>query len=224
MTGTREAEMAKLLENTYRHVNIALINEMAIFCRQLGVDIWETIRGAATKPFGFQAFYPGPGVGGHCIPIDPNYLSYRVRQLGEQFRLIELAQEINDFMPQYVADQAIDLLARSGIEATNARILMLGVAYKPGIGDTRETPATGVVRRLRELGAVIEFADPLVDSFGVDGLELVRRDDPTEASSESDLTIIHSPHDAFNLEEIQASAKLVFDLRGVLPTSTHERL
>jgi nucleotide sugar dehydrogenase len=224
MAGTREAEMAKLLENTYRHVNIALINEMAIFCRQLGVDIWETIRGAATKPFGFQAFYPGPGVGGHCIPIDPNYLSYRVRQLGEQFRLIELAQEINEFMPEYVAKQAVDILTRNGIEAAAARILMLGVAYKPGIGDTRETPAADVVRRLREAGAVVDYADPFVDSFIVDDIELTRHDDPLEASSEADLTIIHTPHDTFNFSEIEVSAGLIFDLRGTLPNSAHERL
>jgi nucleotide sugar dehydrogenase len=216
--------MAKLLENTYRHVNIALINEMAIFCRQLGVDIWETIRGAATKPFGFQAFYPGPGVGGHCIPIDPNYLSYSVRQLGEQFRLIELAQEINQFMPEYVANQAVDILTRNGIEAAAARILMLGVAYKPGIGDTRETPAEDVVRRLRESGAMVDYVDPFVDSFIVDDVELTRHDDPLVASSEADLTIIHTPHDRFDFSAIEGSAKLIFDLRGALPDSTHERL
>ncbi len=224
MAGTREAEMAKLLENTYRHVNIALINEMAIFCRQLGVDIWETIRGAATKPFGFQAFYPGPGVGGHCIPIDPNYLSYRVRELGEQFRFIELAQEINQFMPIYAADRAIELLAKHGADPSTSRVLVIGVAYKPDIGDVRETTATSMVRRLSALGVTVEYCDPHVDSFVVDDIPVIRRVDPNKAAADADLTIVHTPHSALNLSEIARSARLIFDLRGTLPGSTHERL
>ncbi|WP_229808248.1 nucleotide sugar dehydrogenase, partial [Actinomadura livida] len=144
--GTREAEMAKLLENTYRHVNIALVNEMAVFCNELGIDLWDAIDCAATKPFGFQAFRPGPGVGGHCIPIDPNYLSYKVRSLGYPFRFVELAQEINDRMPRYVAERAQQLLNREGRALKGARVLLLGVTYKADIADQRESPARPVAR------------------------------------------------------------------------------
>lgn len=224
MTGTREAEMAKLLENTYRHVNIALINELAVFCHELGVDIWETIRGAATKPFGFQAFYPGPGVGGHCIPIDPNYLSYRVRQLGKQFKFIELAQEINEFMPGYVADRSLKILDREGVAHESASVLILGVAYKPDIGDVRETTATAIVRHLREAGATVEYCDPHVPSFSVDGIPVTRREDAVKASAEADLTLVHTPHHALDLHHIIDSAKSVFDLRGAIARQGHERI
>ena len=142
----REAEMAKLLENTYRHVNIALVNEMAIFCHELGVDLWDAIRCAATKPFGFQAFYPGPGVGGHCIPIDPNYLSYKVRTLGYPFRFVELAQEINSRMPGYVVDRAAELLNTDAKPLNGAKVLLLGVTYKKDIADQRESPARPIAR------------------------------------------------------------------------------
>lgn len=224
MTGTREAEMAKLLENTYRHVNIALINEMAVFCHDLGVDIWETIRGAATKPFGFEAFYPGPGVGGHCIPIDPNYLSYRVQQLGKQFRFIELAQEINDFMPSYAVDRAVDLLEQLEVDPSSSRILIIGVAYKPDINDTRETPASDIVRLLRERGASVHFFDPHVETFSVDTLAVPHVPDPVAAAAEADLTIIHTPHKELDLPSITGAAKFVFDLRGTLGESATERL
>jgi UDP-N-acetyl-D-glucosamine dehydrogenase len=137
----REAEMAKLLENTYRHVNIALVNEMAIFCRELDIDLHDAIRCAATKPFGFQPFYPGPGVGGHCIPIDPNYLSYKVRTLGYPFRFVELAQEINSRMPGYVVDRAAELLNTDAKPLNGAKVLLLGVTYKQDIADQRESPA-----------------------------------------------------------------------------------
>ena len=140
----REAEMAKPLENTYRHVNIALVNEMAIFCHELGVDLHDAIRCAATKPFGFAPFHPGPGVGGHCIPIDPNYLSYKVRTLGYPFRFVELAQEINGRMPGYVTERAAELLNRNAQPVNGARVLLLGVTYKKDIADQRESPAPRV--------------------------------------------------------------------------------
>ncbi len=224
MSGTKEAEMAKLLENTYRHVNIALVNEMAIFCDLLGVDIWETIRGAATKPFGFQAFYPGPGVGGHCIPIDPNYLSYRVRQLGSQFQMIELAQEINDYMPSYVARRAMDLLVRSGGQPSESTALILGVAYKPDVEDVRETPATALVRALRAARVQVVFADPLVAHFSVDGEPVARAENPVAAAATSDLVIIHTPHSSFDLDQICATADLVLDTRGVTSPGQAEQL
>ena len=149
--GTREAELAKLIENTYRHVNIALMNELAQFSHLLGVDLWDAIRCASSKPFGFQAFYPGPGVGGHCIPIDPNYLSYRVKtQLGQPFRFIELAQEINAGMPEYVRHRAQDLLNRERKALNGATVLLVGVTYKANIADERESPVRPLARALCE--------------------------------------------------------------------------
>ena len=158
--------MAKLLENTYRHVNIALVNEMAIFCHELGVDLWDAIRCAATKPFGFQAFYPGPGVGGHCIPIDPNYLSYKVRTLGYPFRFVELAQEINGRMPGYVVDRAAELLNRDAKPLNGASVLLLGVTYKQRhrrparIAGPADRPQAAAAR-----GAVLSYHDPYVDEL-----------------------------------------------------------
>ena len=171
----REAEMAKLLENTYRHVNIALVNEMAIFCHELGVDLWDAIRCAATKPFGFQAFYPGPGVGGHCIPIDPNYLSYKVRaELKHPFRFVELAQEINSRMPGYVVDRAAELLNTDAKPLNGAKVLLLGVTYKKDIADQRESPARPIARKLLQRGAVLSYHDPFVDAWQVDGKDIRR--------------------------------------------------
>jgi nucleotide sugar dehydrogenase len=156
--GTREAETAKLLENTYRHVNIALVNEMTRFCHELGIDLWDVIRLAATKPFGFQPFYPGPGVGGHCIPIDPNYLSHNVRaKLGYPFRFVELAQEINATMPDYVARRAQNLLNDHDRAIKRATVLLLGVTYKSDIADQRESPAVGVGRAHRRTAGALRL-------------------------------------------------------------------
>jgi nucleotide sugar dehydrogenase len=208
----REAEMAKLLENTYRHVNIALVNEMAIFCHELGVDLWDAIRCASTKPFGFQAFYPGPGVGGHCIPIDPNYLSYKVRmELSYPFRFVELAQEINSRMPGYVVDRAAEILNSDAKPLKGARVLLLGVTYKKDIADQRESPARPIARKLLQRGAVLTYHDPYVDSWTVDGREVTRAQAPTE---DADLTILLQAHSAYDLGEIAARAHLLFDTRG----------
>ncbi|QKW39044.1 nucleotide sugar dehydrogenase [Actinomadura sp. NAK00032] len=213
--GTREAEMAKLLENTYRHVNIALVNEMAVFCNELGIDLWDAIDCAATKPFGFQAFRPGPGVGGHCIPIDPNYLSYKVRSLGYPFRFVELAQEINDRMPRYVAERAQQLLNREGRALKGAKVLLLGVTYKADIADQRESPARPVARRLARLGADLSFHDPFVESWEVDG-EQVRHagGDLAAALAEADLTIVLAAHAAYEAGTLTRHARLLFDTRG----------
>lgn len=208
----REAEMAKLLENTYRHVNIALVNEMAIFCHELGVDLWDAIRCAATKPFGFQAFYPGPGVGGHCIPIDPNYLSYKVRmELSYPFRFVELAQEINSRMPGYVVDRAAEILNSDAKPLKGARVLLLGVTYKRDIADQRESPARPIARKLLQRGAVLSFHDPYVDSWQVDGRDIPRAQAPTD---EADLTILLQAHSTYDLDDIAARAHLLFDTRG----------
>lgn len=213
--GTREAEMSKLLENTYRHVNIALINELAQFSHELKIDIWDVIRCAATKPFGFQAFYPGPGVGGHCIPIDPNYLSYRVESsLGAAFRFVDLAGEINASMPAYVVRRAQDLLNESSKAVKDANVLLIGVAYKANVSDTRETPATEVARRLIALGARVTYHDPLVDRWV--------QASPTSASTlrnalaAADLAIVLQLHDGVSADEVGSAPCPVLDTRGVV--------
>ncbi|MDX6434909.1 MAG: UDP-N-acetyl-D-glucosamine dehydrogenase [Streptosporangiaceae bacterium] len=213
--GTREAEMTKLLENTYRHVNIALVNEMAVFCHELGIDLWDAIECAATKPFGFQAFRPGPGVGGHCIPIDPNYLSYKVRSLGYPFRFVELAQEINDRMPRYVVERAQQLLNREGRAVKGAKVLVLGVTYKADIADQRESPARPVARRLLGMGAELSFHDPYVHSWQVDGVNVPDAgDDLAAALAAADLAIVLADHSAYDPETLTGHARLLFDTRG----------
>ncbi len=210
----REAEMAKLLENTYRHVNIALVNEMAIFCHELGVDLWDAIRCASSKPFGFQAFYPGPGVGGHCIPIDPNYLSYKVRaELSYPFRFVELAQEINNRMPGYVVDRAAEILNNHAKPLNGARVLLLGVTYKKNIADQRESPARPIARKLLQRGAVLSYHDPYVEDWQVDGHDIPRAGSPT---AEADLTILLQAHASYDLPGIARQARLLFDTRGTL--------
>jgi UDP-N-acetyl-D-glucosamine dehydrogenase len=208
--GTREAETAKLLENTYRHVNIALVNEMARFCHELDIDLWDVIRAAATKPFGFQAFYPGPGVGGHCIPIDPNYLSHNVRsKLGYPFRFVELAQEINATMPAYVARRAQNLLNADGLALHGASVLLLGVTYKANIADQRESPATPLAQHLAGLGAAVRYHDPYVDSWHVP-----RTADLEGAAAAADLVILVQHHREYDADRLAAIAKRFFDTRG----------
>ena len=215
----REAEMAKLLENTYRDVNIALGNEMAIFCRELDVDLWDAIRCAATKPFGFQPFYPGPGVGGHCIPIDPNYLSYKVRTLGYPFRFVELAQEINGRMPGYVTDRAAELLNRNAQPLNGARVLLLGVTYKRDIADQRESPARPIARKLRARGAAVAYHDPYVPDWEVDGQAVPRAEDLDAALAAADLVILLQAHQVYDLARIAGQARLLLDTRGVVPNT-----
>ncbi|MFI9759530.1 nucleotide sugar dehydrogenase [Streptomyces sp. NPDC051963] len=212
--GTREAEMAKLLENTYRHVNIALVNELTILCRELHVDVWDAIRCAGTKPFGFQAFRPSAGVGGHCIPIDPNYLSYKVRSIGYEFRFVELAREINAHMPEYVVRRAQDLLNHEGRALHGTRVLLLGVTYKPDVADQREAPAVPVARLLREREAEIAFHDPFVPAWSVDGVAVPRVVDLMAGVRAHDLTILLQDHSAYDLPALADEARLLFDTRG----------
>ncbi|MER6224015.1 nucleotide sugar dehydrogenase [Streptomyces sp. 900105755] len=212
--GTREAEMAKLLENTYRHVNIALVNELAVLCRELHVDVWDAIRCAGTKPFGFQPFRPSAGVGGHCIPIDPNYLSYKVRSIGYEFRFVELAREINARMPEYVVRRAQDLLNHEGRALHGSRVLLLGVTYKPDVADQREAPAVPVARLLREREAEIAFHDPFVPAWFVDGEAVPRVADVMAAARSHDLTILLQDHSAYDLPALGDEARLLFDTRG----------
>jgi UDP-N-acetyl-D-glucosamine dehydrogenase len=223
--GTREAETAKLLENTYRHVNIALVNEMARFCHELGIDLWDVIHAASTKPFGFQAFYPGPGVGGHCIPIDPNYLSHNVRsKLGYPFRFVELAQEINATMPDYVARRAQNLLNADGQAVHGATILLLGVTYKPNIADQRESPATPLAGRLNALGATVLYHDPHVESWTVGEVEVARTEDLEGAAAAADLVILVQNHREYDADHLAGVSKRFFDTRGVTTTRQAHRL
>ncbi len=222
--GCREAEMAKLLENTYRHINIALVNEMAIFSRELGVDLWAAIDAAKTKPFGFAAFYPGPGVGGHCIPIDPNYLSHQVRALGYQFRFVELAQEISGRMPAYVVSRIQNLLNSRQKAVKGSKVLLLGLTYKPDISDDRETPARDVVRHLRRLGAEVVGCDPHVSSFVVDGEPVELKTLSDSMLSQCDVAVLLQPHAAFDLDRVASVAPLVFDSRGRMSGSNVESL
>jgi UDP-N-acetyl-D-glucosamine dehydrogenase len=223
--GTREAETAKLLENTYRHVNIALVNEMARFCHELDIDLWDVIRAAATKPFGFQAFYPGPGVGGHCIPIDPNYLSHNVRsKLGYPFRFVELAQEINATMPAYVARRAQNLLNADGQAVHGARVLLLGVTYKANIADQRESPATPLARHLAALGAVLTYHDPHVARWRAGDHEVPRTEDLDGAAAAADLVILVQHHREYDADHLAGIAKRFFDTRGVTSGAEAHRL
>ncbi|MCP2284472.1 nucleotide sugar dehydrogenase [Promicromonospora umidemergens] len=223
--GTREAEAAKLLENTYRHINIALVNEMARFCHELDVDLWDVIRLAKTKPFGFQAFYPGPGVGGHCIPIDPNYLSHNVRsRLGYPFRFVELAQEINATMPTYVARRIQDLLNEDSKSLRGSTVLLLGVTYKPNIADQRESPARPLGEALLAQGAHLAFHDPAVEEWQLDSASLSRVPDLDQAVADADLVVLVQNHRAYDVDALAALSKRFFDTRGVTTGDSAHRL
>jgi nucleotide sugar dehydrogenase len=232
--GTREAEMAKLIENTYRHINIALVNEMAQFCKPLGIDVWDAINAAASKPFGFQAFFPGPGVGGHCIPIDPNYLSHRVKTLlGQPFRFVELAQEINAGMPGYVKRRIQDMLNEQGKSVKGARVLLLGVTYKPDIADQRESPVRPLARQLLASGAHVIFHDPYVKHWNIDNEHghpaptdrvLESEPDAVEAAASADIVVLLMPHKGYDLDAIVAASKQLLDTRGRLSAANVERL
>lgn len=218
MNGLREAETAKLLENTFRHVNIALVNEMTKFCNELGIDIWEVIRGAATKPFGFMKFTPGPGVGGHCIPIDPNYLSYEVRnQLGYPFRFVELAQEINSSMPRYVVERVAELLNDHRKPLNGSDVLLLGVTYKADIADQRESPAMPVAELLRERGASIRFHDPMVDTWKLESGSVSREPSLEDAVNRADIVVVLQAHQSYDLGHLAKEAKVLLDTRGSAP-------
>jgi nucleotide sugar dehydrogenase len=222
--GPAEAETAKLLENTYRHINIALVNEMARFCHELDIDLWDVIRCASTKPFGFQAFYPGPGVGGHCIPIDPNYLSHNVRaKLGYPFRFVELAEEINATMPAYVAHRAQNLLNRAGKPTHGSSVLLLGVTYKPDIADQRESPAVPLARQLDLLGAKVAYHDPRVAEWDA-GVPVTRVTDLDEGIARADLVVLVQNHSEYDAARLASGARLFFDTRGVTTGSPASRL
>ena len=212
VSGTREAELAKLLENTFRHVNIALVNELAVYAAGLGIDIWEVIDAAATKPFGFMPFRPGPGVGGHCLPIDPSYLSFQVRrQLGMSFRFVELANDINQHMPDYIVRRITAALNEQQRSVKGSRLLLLGAAYKKNSGDARESPARRIAELLDELGADVRVADPLVPPHvHVAGIRVDATIDELRAA---DLVVVLADHDEFDWDTILAHSGQIFDAR-----------
>jgi len=215
LSGAKEAETAKLLENTYRHVNIALVNEMAKFCYDMDIDIWEVIRGASTKPFGFQRFTPGPGVGGHCIPIDPNYLGFQVKKtLGYQFKFVELAQEINNSMPAYVVERVADLLNDSGKALNGSSVLLLGITYKANIADQRETPALPIAEILHKKKARVSFHDPLVEDWQIGDSTLRRVSDLRTAVESADVVVLLQDHKFYTESNLADKAQVFFDTRG----------
>ncbi|MYU20748.1 nucleotide sugar dehydrogenase [Streptomyces sp. SID8352] len=213
-SGTREAEMAKLLENAYRYVNIALADEAALYCGQVGIDIWEVLRCAGTKPFGFAPFRPGPGVGGHCVPVDPRYLMARAEQQDFTFRTLDAARDVLDAMPGHVTDRACRLLRENGTEPAGARVTLFGVAYKAGVSDVRESPAFPVARALRASGARLAYHDPRVDRFVVDGVPVPRRASPEDACADSDLVLVLQDEDDYRAFAWDRAACLVLDTRG----------
>ncbi|MEU9171863.1 nucleotide sugar dehydrogenase [Streptomyces sp. NPDC048420] len=215
--GPREAETVQLLETNFRHVNIALVNEMAVLCHDLGVDLWDVIRCAETKPFGFQAFRPGPGVGGHAIPRD-------LSRAGRSLRMVELARQVNDQMPRYVVQRAAALLNEHGKSARAARILLLGVTYKPDLADQQSTPAQEVAVRLMELGASVSYHDPHVPSWSVLDRPVPRADSLYEAAADADLTILLQQHRTYDLQGLSVKAQLLLDTRGATPTGAAHRL
>jgi UDP-N-acetyl-D-glucosamine dehydrogenase len=214
VSSPKAAEMAKLLENTYRHVNIALANEMAILCHDLGIDVWEVIEAASTKPFGFQAFYPGPGWGGHCIPIDPSYLSWRVRKMGSTARFVELAREFNQRMPGYVVQRIAEALNESSVSLRGSSVFVIGVAYKPDISDVRESPALEIIDRLKRSGVAVSFHDPYVESVHVKGERMERSELTAERLAAADLVLFHTSHTVYEPAFIAASSRLVLDTRN----------
>ncbi|MEU5849145.1 nucleotide sugar dehydrogenase [Saccharopolyspora shandongensis] len=213
--GTREAELAKLLENTYRYVNIALVNEVAQFCDQVNIDVWDVLRCAGTKPFGYVPFDPGPGVGGHCIPIDPLYLASKAREEGFTFDVLDAARAVNDRMPQHVVGRAEELLQEREKPIQGARVLLLGVTYKRDVADTRESPAFPVARELMRRGAEVLFHDPYVNSFTVDGSDMSKVDDVDAGLASADLAILLQAHAEYGTGALSRSACLLLDTRGV---------
>lgn len=224
VSSPKEAELTKLLENTFRHVNIALVNELAIFAHQLGVNVWESIEAAATKPFGFMKFTPGPGVGGHCLPVDPSYLSWQVRRkLGQSFRFVELANDINDNMPQYVVQRVMEMLNNDSRPLKNSKILLLGLAYKKNTGDIREAPSMRVAELLLGFGAVVHAVDNFVESHRWPA-DIVRTKLSEESVNEADLVVLLTDHDEFDLDAISGGAVQVLDTKNCLNGANVHRL
>jgi UDP-N-acetyl-D-glucosamine dehydrogenase len=223
VSGTREAELVKLLENTFRHVNIALVNELAMFAGDLGINIWESIDAASTKPFGYMRFTPGPGVGGHCLPVDPSYLSWAVRRtLGESFRFVELANDVNAHMPDYVVRRLVVAFNGRGKAIKGSRVLLLGLAYKADTGDAREAPGSIIAERLAALGADVRVADPHLAHDAAGPFTIVELD--AEELTAADGVVLVTDHSAFDYDLVTRHADYVLDTRGRLEGTNVERL
>jgi UDP-N-acetyl-D-glucosamine dehydrogenase len=216
VSSTEAAEMVKLLENTFRAVNIGLVNEVLLMCDRLKLDVWEVLDAAATKPFGYMKFTPGPGLGGHCIPIDPLYLSWKLRSLNYNARFIELASEINTSMPAYWVQKVQDALNEASKPLKGCRVLVLGVAYKKDVSDIRESPALDIIHLLEEKGALVNYHDPHVQAFHHEGMEMLGVKDLYAALEESDCTVIVTDHSAYDWDAVKHASSLVVDTRRVL--------
>ena len=219
---TQVAEMVKLLENTFRMINIGLVNEMALMCDRMGINVWEVIGAAATKPFGFMPFYPGPGLGGHCIPIDPFYLSWKTRQAGIEARFIELAGYINGQMPHFVVDKVQNALNDAGKPLLKSRIHVMGVAYKRDIDDLRESPALDILLLLKRRGALVSYTDPYVPKLAVDGLDLEAL--PETAAADADCVVVVTDHSTFDYQALVGRAPLIVDTRNALRAFHSEKI
>jgi UDP-N-acetyl-D-glucosamine dehydrogenase len=215
VSSTRVAEMVKLLENTFRMINIGLVNEMALMCDRMGIDVWEVIDAAATKPFGFMPFYPGPGLGGHCIPIDPFYLSWKSKQAGIEARFIELAGQINGQMPQFVVDKIQNALNDHAKPLKGSHVHILGAAYKGNIDDVRESPALDIILLLERRGCRVTYSDPFVPKLRLDDHQLTAQD-PIEMAEEADCVVVVTDHEGVDYPAIVDCAKLVVDTRNAL--------
>jgi len=224
VTSTRTAEMVKLLENTYRSVNIGLVNELALMSDKMGMDVWEIIDAAATKPFGFMPFYPGPGLGGHCIPIDPFYLSWKARAAGFEARFIELAGQVNTQMPYYVAGKVGRALNRAKKPVNGSRILVLGVAYKSDIDDLRESPALDVLEILKEQGAEIHYSDPYIDEIRTEHLTLKNEPLSPEMLKRFDCVVVATGHSAVDYDMVLQNSRLIVDTRNVFKGRSDDRI
>jgi nucleotide sugar dehydrogenase len=224
VSSPRVAELTKLLENTFRHVNIALVNELAMFAHDLGIDVWEAIDAASTKPFGYMRFTPGPGVGGHCLPVDPSYLSWQVRQhLGQSFRFVELANDVNEHMPDYVVRRLMHAFNDRGQALRGRRVLLLGLAYKRNTGDARESPSDHVARKLLELGAHVRAVDPHIDPGDIaDGVRLCDLDGAELRAA--DAVVLLVDHDAFDLDLVVRESAYVLDCKHVMAGTGVEHL
>ncbi|MDN4592748.1 nucleotide sugar dehydrogenase [Polycladomyces subterraneus] len=216
VSSPRVAEMEKILENTFRHINIALANEMAVLCNRMGIDIWEVIDAAKTKPYGFMAFYPGPGLGGHCIPIDPFYLTWKAREYKYHTRLIELAGEINNYMPEFVVERSMKILNRYGKALNGAKVLILGVAYKKDIDDLRDSPVLDIIQLMEKNGANLKINEPHVPTFTLNGKEYKSEELTPELVEQADLVLITTDHSVYDYQMIADKAKVIFDTRNAL--------
>ena len=224
VSSIRVAEMVKLLENTFRAVNIGLVNEIAMMCDRMDIDVWEVIKGASTKPFGFIPFYPGPGIGGHCLPIDPLYLSWKAKSFDFEARFIELASQVNSYMPYHVVNKLVEGLNKRGKCLKKSSILILGVAYKKNVGDTREAPAIDIMRKIKEAGAKVTYCDPFVPEIRIEKEVLKGKKFSKKLLENADCVLILTNHDCFDYKLVVKHSKFIFDTRNTTKNSNNKIL